>query len=44
MWIKVAQMYVNQLEDEYLTPIRNVVEGNENPAFLRMLEVKNSHQ
>ncbi|KAG0646617.1 Severin [Hyphodiscus hymeniophilus] len=37
-WIKVAQMYVNQLQDAYLTPIRSVVEGNENPSFLKALE------
>jgi gelsolin len=39
MWIKVAQMYVNQLQDAHLTPIATVVEGNENPAFLKALKV-----
>ena len=39
MWIKVAQMYVNQLQDAHFTPIATVVEGNENPAFLKALEV-----
>jgi gelsolin len=37
MWIKVAQMYVNQLPDAHLTPIASVVEGNENSAFLKAL-------
>jgi gelsolin len=39
MWIKVAQSYVNQLQNAHLTPIRSVVEGNETPAFLKGLEV-----
>jgi gelsolin len=39
MWIKIAQMYVNQLQNAHFIPIRSVVEGNENPGFLRALEV-----
>ena len=38
LWIKVAQMYLNQLQDAHLTPIRSVVEGNENTAFLKALD------
>lgn len=39
MWIKVAQMYVNQLQDAHLTSIASVLEGNESTAFLRAIEV-----
>ena len=39
LWIKVAQLYLNQLEEAHLTPIRSVVEGNESRAFLKALEV-----
>ena len=37
MWVRVAEMYVNQLENAHFTPIRSVVEGNENPALLKTL-------
>lgn len=42
MWIKVAQSYVReQAEDSnaYLKPISKVVEGNESPAFRKVIEV-----
>jgi gelsolin len=39
MWIKVAQMYMNQLQGASLTPIATVLEGNESQAFWRAIEV-----
>lgn len=45
LWLKVAQAYVRQLQqdqndsDAYLTPISKVVEGYESPAFLKWIEV-----
>lgn len=45
MWIKVAQNYVRQLQENSedarapFTPVAKVVEGNESPAFFRALEV-----
>lgn len=39
MWIKVAQMYMNQLQGAFLTPIATVLEGHESLAFWRALEV-----
>lgn len=44
LWLKVAQSYVRKLQESqesseaYLTPISKVVQGNENPAFLKALE------
>lgn len=43
-WLKVAQAYLHQLQsgddpEAYLTPIANVLEGNESPAFLRAISV-----
>jgi gelsolin len=44
MWLRIAQAYVRQLQDEdeksqaYLLPITNLREGRENFAFLKAIE------
>jgi len=40
-WLKVAQLYIRQLQDvpeSYLTPLASVLEGNETPSFRKALE------
>ncbi|KAJ5108827.1 hypothetical protein N7456_005502 [Penicillium angulare] len=45
VWLKVAQAYVRQLQDNlgvsdaFLTPISKVVQGHESPAFMKAIQV-----